>query len=261
MQLLKQDIFGRRQVRTPASERAVRCARLRVVNIAVQFRIVSMCVVIALSGIAADVFLGAALQERQVKRLIPAGFVLPDSGVGLLSPFLFLVALMVPVAFIGWLLPLIVRSDKKFETRVSVESLRKEQKKRAILFGIVRRYGRVLCAACVVVLVAMAVFVPKTDRNLLLHMSAVGGWFAGVNMIGLGLFARRGKHLVCGRCEHEMRSWRSAGAKCGECGWLWKEPWNAKVGEKCVRRERVGWGVGFAAVSMGFFVWVQLSRG
>ncbi len=247
-------------MRTPASERAVRCAQLRNARIVDAMRIAGISFAFGLAGFFGLFIFQTALHDRQIKRLVPAGFTPPDSGFDQLIPvWMVMGGTVVFVSLLSWVLPIVVRKDRKFAARVSKESLSAERKKRAFMYCIKRKRGWILGACCIGLLVVVSL-AAKDDRNMVLHMSAIAGWFAGISLIGLGIFGRSGRHLVCACCDHEMRSWRSAGTRCSECGCVWKEPWNAEFGAKRVRWIWVGWGAACVAASVGYLAWAELTR-
>lgn len=59
---------------------------------------------------------------------------------------------------------------------------------------------------------------------------------SGTTIVCVGMFGRRGKHVVCARCDFPMRSWRGGPETCPECDHAWHEPWHARYG-----RRRLWW--------------------
>lgn len=72
--------------------------------------------------------------------------------------------------------------------------------------------------------------------------------------LGLAFFGRRGRMVVCARCDYPLSTWRGSPQRCPECGSGWKAPWGARVGVCVVQWWLVATGLGMLALSAGLLV-------
>lgn len=72
---------------------------------------------------------------------------------------------------------------------------------------------------------------------------------AGFVFIAGAITSRRGKRVVCARCEYPMGSWRRAASNCSECGHAWKRPSGARFGVRAVNPTSLKWGLALLLTS------------
>lgn len=170
---------------------------------------------------------GAGPLQGQITEFIWAG---RNHWVGMLTTFaiLILIVLLLPY-FARWVFD---RNVHRITVDTQLRMRRMRRKGRAMAIG--------FAAAGMLLAVAMGVL---TDWALVLMILSFYTVVAGVIAIGLGLVARRGRHLACARCSYPMGSYRAAPDRCAECGNPWREPWRHTTGERFFSWRQTGGGL------------------
>jgi hypothetical protein len=123
----------------------------------------------------------------------------------------------------------------------AVQQARRRKRRKA------RRTGAILWAVCLVIFVCAAIFIPPMSTLVVLAKSTAP---TGMMLIALGWKARKGRLLVCGRCDYPMGSWRGSPPRCPECNEAWHEPWKARLGQRRMNRALLAGGVVLLAISL-----------
>jgi hypothetical protein len=151
------------------------------------------------------------------------------------------VCVLVAFALIG---PRVLRFAFDLMMRMFSPSHMRERKRRS------RRWKKLKWLPALVLLpVASAIFLMPWQASALiiaLSLSKAGG-----AVLGFAWFGRRGRMVVCARCDYPLSTWRGSPSLCPECGSDWKAPWRARLGVRVVQWKWVATGIGMLLVSAG----------
>jgi hypothetical protein len=114
-----------------------------------------------------------------------------------------------------------------------------------------QRTARKVLIILVCLFVAAAVFIgvaTKWEASLVILAEHAAP--AGMFCVALALKHRKGKRLVCSRCDYMMGSWRGSPAQCPECNQPWHEPWMARLGTRQISRPMLATGLILISVSV-----------
>jgi hypothetical protein len=143
-----------------------------------------------------------------------------------------------------WLFPRLMRMYTDRILRRGYRSnaaLRRTKSRRGLV--VLWLWGSLLCVG----LLATAVLTSSAIVALI-----PGGMFAskaGFALLAIAVTARRGKRVVCARCEYPMGSWRRAASNCSECGHAWKNRWGARFGVRALNFTALKWGLSLLLTS------------
>lgn len=163
------------------------------------------------------------------------------------------IPLVVVFALLFWLMPRLFRRMFDAKARTIPANYRKQQKKAA-------RVAPWFTGSIVVVVSAMPVVFSRMLDSTLPLSAAVGAAILPISLhislfgwilITIAFVSRRGRSLVCARCDYPMGSWRAAPPDCPECGGAWKAPWNTRIGARRISTPRIVWGAAAVLLSFG----------
>ena len=158
----------------------------------------------------------------------------PDNITGLLILGLFL-----------WLFPPLVRMSTDLNLRRGHRSnaaLRRKKHRRGLV--VVGLMGSLVCGGLLTMSVLSRSAIPALIPGGLLASKA------GFALLAIAVTARRGRHVVCARCQYPMGSWRRAASQCSECGHHWKRRWGARFGVRALNFTALKWGLSLLLASL-----------
>ena len=147
------------------------------------------------------------------------------------------------IAFVLWVPQLIGRFIFDYHaSSITRESRLKERRMRRRLPMIIK-----IAVAFIVVLIVTTAAIGPWQAACLGAAKFSAGY--GLAVAAMSLRSRRGRGLVCARCDYPMQSWRTAPPRCPECGNPWRADWRARIGNRATRWPTLLIGLALLALS------------